>query len=80
MFLLMLEDVYASSDVNIVMMMFFELFYPEKFLSSQAGLEPTTRSPAIRRLWVRVPLGTFLSKIAHNNIVCFVRRLNGIII
>ena len=24
---LMLEDVYASSDVNIVMMMFFELFY-----------------------------------------------------
>ena len=38
----MLEDVYASSDVNIVMMMFFELFYLEKFLSSQAGLEPTT--------------------------------------
>ena len=38
--LLMLEDVYASSDVNIVMMMFFELFYSEKF--SQAGLEPTT--------------------------------------
>ena len=33
----MLEDVYASSDVNIVMMMFFELFYSEKFLSSQAG-------------------------------------------
>ena len=28
----MLEDVYASSDVNIVMMMFFELFYSEKFL------------------------------------------------
>ena len=26
----MLEDVYASSDVNIVMMMFFELFYSEK--------------------------------------------------
>ena len=25
--LLILEDVYASSDVNIVMMMFFELFY-----------------------------------------------------
>ena len=38
--LLMLEDVYASSDVNIVMMMFFELFYSEKYLSSQAGLEP----------------------------------------
>ena len=38
----MLEDIYASSDVNIVMMMFFELFYSEKFLSSQAGLEPTT--------------------------------------
>ena len=35
----MLEDVYASSDVNIVMMMFFELFYSEKFPSSQAGLE-----------------------------------------
>ena len=31
----MLEDVYASSDANIVMM-FFELFYSEKFLSSQA--------------------------------------------
>ena len=31
----MLEDVYASSDVNIVMMMFFKLFYSEKFLSSQ---------------------------------------------
>ena len=30
----MLEDVYASSDVNIVMMMmFFELFYSEKFLN-----------------------------------------------
>ena len=40
--LLMLEDVYASSDVNIVMMMFFELFYSEQFLSSQAGIEPTT--------------------------------------
>ena len=38
----MLEDVYASSDVNIVMMMFFEIFYSEKFLSSQAGLEHTT--------------------------------------
>ena len=36
----MLEDVYTSSDVNIVMMMFFELFYSEKYLSSQAGLEP----------------------------------------
>ena len=38
----MLEDVYASLDVNIVMMMFFELFYLEKFLSSQAELEPPT--------------------------------------
>ena len=37
----MLEDVYASSDANIVMM-FFELFYSEKLLSSQAGLELTT--------------------------------------
>ena len=35
----MLEDVYASSDVNIIMMMFFELFYSEKFLSSQVGLD-----------------------------------------
>ena len=34
--LLMVEDVYASSEVNIVMMIFFELFYSEKFLSSQA--------------------------------------------
>ena len=45
----MLEDVYASSDVNIVMMMFFELFYSEKFLSSQAGLEPTTFWSLVRR-------------------------------
>ena len=29
---LLILDVYASSDVNIVMMMFFELFYSEKFL------------------------------------------------
>ena len=32
----MLEDVYASSDANIVMM-FFELFYSEKFLG---GMPP----------------------------------------
>ena len=32
---------YASSDVNIVMMMFFELFLLKK-IESQAGLEPTT--------------------------------------
>ena len=46
----MLEDVYASSDVSIVMMMFFELFYSEKFLSSQAGLEATTFGSLVRRL------------------------------
>ena len=45
----MLEDVYASLDVNIVMMMFFELFYLEKFLSSQAELEPTTFWSPVRR-------------------------------
>ena len=41
--LIKLEDVhvqYASSDVNIVMMMFFELFLFRK--SSQVGLELTT--------------------------------------
>ena len=41
--LIKLEDVhvqYASSDVNIVMMIFFELFLLRK--SSQVGLEPTT--------------------------------------
>ena len=36
--LLMLEDVYASSDVNIVMMMFFELFYSEKCPTSNYNL------------------------------------------
>ena len=34
----MLEDVYASSDVNIVMMMFFELFYSEKCPTSNYNL------------------------------------------
>ena len=32
----------TEQPVRFVMMMFFELFYSEKFLSSQAGLEPTT--------------------------------------
>ena len=42
---------YASLDVSIVMMMFFELsiFYSEKYLSFQAGLEPTTFRSSARR-------------------------------
>ena len=32
----------TEQPVRFVMMMFFELFYSETFLSSQAGLEPTT--------------------------------------
>ena len=32
---------YVNRLIIVVMMMFFELFYSEKFLSSQAGLEPT---------------------------------------
>ena len=41
----MLEYEYASSDVNIVMMMFFELFlqfYSEKFLSRTFSLLSTS--------------------------------------
>ena len=34
---------------NIVMMMFFELFLLRKYLSSQAGLEPTTFRSPVRR-------------------------------
>ena len=41
------------------MIMFFELFYSEKYLSSQAGLESTT-SPAIRSLWILYVLTVFI--------------------
>ena len=37
MLLLELEDVYASSDVNIVMMMFFELFLLRKISEFPSG-------------------------------------------